>query len=609
MKKFTLLFTALICVLGLSAQERINLAYFPFSQIEASPNTATVIFAEAGAQSGESALYMNGTNGSSSFDQATELNRFNGSTENSISGFSQYYDLAIVGPSANGKALVFKISTQGFQDLVISYAYRRSATGFNSCEWSYSVNGTDYTVVETKTYAESISPSQTETVDLSGIDALEDQENVYLKLILTGCSSTSANGNNRFGNVQFNAYPAGPDIYPPYITSATAVDSNKIQIVFNEALDSLTAVETDNYTLDGGREVVAAQLLYGNMVNLTVSPVFSDGTTCQVVVENVSDLEGNVMNPDTVYVEYGINPEFQCNDIATLRTKLDYSNINARVVGTVEYRLNNSVIITAKAAYNNQKYIQDETGAILIFDENNILDPNNGLEVGDKIKGLYGTLTNYYGFLEFVPTRVYTTHEAIMQTVEPLTITLAQLNDTAFMSAHQAELIKLEGAAITSTGTFAKLNRYDVAQNGVSAPALYPYFQDVNYLTLTIPTNVNQTITGVNIATGKIGSDYFDFRYYIVPRSKDDMTAMATGIVDLGKQQISVYPNPTTDFITVNVENATMAEIFDLNGKKVASQSIGNNATISMLNFANGAYILRILNDGEVIGSTKIIKR
>ncbi len=605
MKKVLLSFVAIIASLGLFAQDPVNLAYFPFSTIDSAPNTQTIIQAEAGLLMEYATLYMDGSNGSSSYDPATELNRFSGNAVNLMEGFTNSYDLAIRNTTANGKSVVFKISTEGFQDLTISYAYRRTATGFNHCVWSYSVNGTDFTEAVTKTYNGTISPAQLETVDLSGINALDDQENVYLRLTLSGCSSAS--GNNRIDNVQFNANPGGPDIYPPRILSATAVDSSTISLVFNEELDETTATDVNNYTIDGGYEITGIELIV-NVVELTVSPALADGSICQILIENIEDLFGNVMLPDTQYVEYGINPEFQCNSIAELRTKLDFSDHSGRVVDNVEYRLNNSVIITAKAAYNNQKVIQDETGAILIFDEHNILDPNNNLEIGDKISGLYGTLTNYFGFLEFVPTRTYESFDGFMQTVDPMVIALSQLNDENFMSAHQAELITLENASITSTGVFSKLTRYDVAQEGVTAPALYPYFQDVDYLSQGIPTGVTQNITGINFATSKIGSNNYDFRYYIVPRSSSDMTAM-TGILDMGGQEISIYPNPTTDFININIDNANRIEIYDMNGRQIASQNITNNGTISMLNFANGAYILRVMQDNTVLGSTKIIKR
>jgi len=189
-----------------------------------------------------------------------------------------------------------------------------------------------------------------------------------------------------------------------------------------------------------------------------------------------------------------------------------------------------------------------------------------------------------------------------------MVITLAQLNDNDFMIEHQAELIELEDVTITSSGNFAKLTRYDLSQAGVTGSALFAYFQDVNYLTLPIPTGVAQNITGFNFATSKIGSSNFDFRYYIVPRSTNDMSAM-TKVADYGKMRISVYPNPTANFVTVEDVDATDVEIYDINGKKVSTQNLQNTKMVSLQSMSAGSYFLRLLKDGEIVGTAKVIKR
>ena len=112
------------------------------------------------------------------------------------------------------------------------------------------------------------------------------------------------------------------------------------------------------------------------------------------------------MTVDTVVFTYGVSPEFNCANIAELRSKLDYTDNTVNNPSTVEYKLTGEVVVTAVATFNNQKVIQDETGAILIYDPGNAL---GALEIGDKVKDIYGTLTNYYGFLEFKPTQPYGT--------------------------------------------------------------------------------------------------------------------------------------------------------------------------------------------------------
>lgn len=600
MKKLSLLLITFVASLGLFAQQQ-TLAFFSFNDVDSAPNTQNLIMADGGLME-DAVLYLNGTNGSSEW-VSTELNSFGGSTVNLYGDAVSGRDLALRNPSANNKSMVFKLSTTGFQGVIITYAYRRSGTGFNSCEWSYSTDGVNFTTVETKTYTAGISPHQLETVDMSGVTALNEQAVVYIRMTVNGCTSSS--GNNRIDNVQINALPGGDDVYAPYVMNVTAIDTNMVAVVFNEELDNATATNVANYTFDNG-SAASVVTVNANVVNVMVTPAFPNGIPFNMFIQNVEDLNGNVMDPDTFTLTYGIPEAYMCADIATLRSKLDYTNnTGGSIQDTVEYKLTGSVIVTATAAHNNQKVLQDESGAILVFDQNNVL---GSLEVGDEIRGIYCKLTNYWGFLELVPTRPYEHLEGYFQDVDPLVITLEQLNDNDYMIEHQAELIELDNVSITSSGNFAKLNRYDLSQNGVTAPALYPYFQDADYLTLPIPTGVEQNILGVNFSTSKIGSSNFDYRYYIVPRFVTDMSAM-TSVQDYGKMQISVYPNPTVDVVRWSNCDATSAEIYDINGKKVAEQSVQTDNVVSLHGLSAGSYFLRLLNDNEVVGTAKIVKR
>ena len=502
----------------------------------------------ANSEWGAGTFYANGTNGSDNLsnEASPEINAFNGTTMNDPRTTADASKaIAIANSSANGKSVVFKFSMTGFQNLELSYAQRGTASGFSTETWSYSTNGTDFTVVETISGTnQTNSDFVMRNVYFSTTD-LNDAAEVYIKLTVDG--ATNASGNNRIDNVVFRANLAGPDVYAPHITNVSVTSANTVTVTFNEDLDNTTATVLTNYSFDNGC-VTSNASVSGNVVNVAVTPDFANGVAFNRFVQNVTDVAGHVMAPDTFALMYGIPDEFMCADIATLRSKLDYTGYSANVQDTVEYKLTGSVIVTATAAYNNQKVLQDETGAILVYDQSNVL---GSLEVGDEISGIYCKLTNYFGFLELVPTRPYEQLVGYFQTVDPQVITLSQLNDNDFMIQRQAELIELDNVTITSSGNFAKLNRYDLLQNGVTAPALYPYFQDADYLTLPIPTGVEQNITGINFATSKIGSSNFDFRYYIVPRFITDMTGM-NGVQDYGKMQIAVYPNPTTAFVTVN---------------------------------------------------------
>jgi Secretion system C-terminal sorting domain len=73
---------------------------------------------------------------------------------------------------------------------------------------------------------------------------------------------------------------------------------------------------------------------------------------------------------------------------------------------------------------------------------------------------------------------------------------------------------------------------------------------------------------------------------------------------------VSVYPNPSTHIVTVNLNNkqATSMEVYDVLGKLVLTQKItGDEITLSLVELPNGIYTLKVnLESGAVV--KKIIK-
>ena len=601
MRKFYALCLFLCVALGLSAQTMTNLAYFPFTGNAASPNTPTSYLAAYGAQTGTAGLYLDGTHGSSAWLQASELTANGGSPLNLQYGEAADKDLATINNSANGKCIVFHFSPTGFQNVVLTMAARRSAQGFNSTVWAYSTDGTNFTTLPAtfSTVPSEAANYELKTLDFNGITAIEDQANVYLRCTYDGAQSASASF--RIDNVLIAAYPAGPDVWAPTVTSVVPNDSVTVTVTFNEALDATSAQTAANYVMDNNVTVSAAAL-NSNVVTLTTSAM-TEGNNYTLIVSNVADVAGNVMAPDTISFSYGVSSEFVCANIAELRSKFPYTDNSAAFNDNVEYKLAGEVVVTAVASYNNQKVIQDATGAILIYDPSGALGSYN---IGDKIKDLYGTLTNYWGFLEFKPTAAGGPAIDIWQDVTPLTVTLSQLTDNDFMYNHQAELIQLEDVAFTGTGSFQVLNTYELSQNGTTATVVYPYFQDANYIGSDIPS-APMDLRGVNFATSKIGNNHPPFQYYIVPRSTSDF--LTTAIRDYEEYGVAVYPNPAVDNIRIETEVPVESiALYDVNGKRVMLAEVSDN-TVSVAALPTGLYFARLYVQGRQVGVAKIVKK
>ncbi|MDD4395756.1 MAG: T9SS type A sorting domain-containing protein, partial [Bacteroidales bacterium] len=88
----------------------------------------------------------------------------------------------------------------------------------------------------------------------------------------------------------------------------------------------------------------------------------------------------------------------------------------------------------------------------------------------------------------------------------------------------------------------------------------------------------------------------------------------STGINDYSELNYRIYPNPTTDKISVEInETAGKAEniaIYDIYGKLLLVEQIAaQTTTIDMSTFAPGMYLVKIMNGNDILITEKIIKK
>ena len=63
-------------------------------------------------------------------------------------------------------------------------------------------------------------------------------------------------------------------------------------------------------------------------------------------------------------------------------------------------------------------------------------------------------------------------------------------------------------------------------------------------------------------------------------------------------ENLSIYPNPTNDFINVKTENPILIELYDLLGNKLLEE-VNTKIDISHLN--SGTYYIKFQNQTKVI--------
>ncbi|MEI6851502.1 MAG: hypothetical protein WCL06_01620 [Bacteroidota bacterium] len=183
------------------------LAAWTFDATPVAPNTPSSLAANFGIQANTAMLYADGTNGSSTWITATtgnELTAFSGTTLNDpreganvLAGYT-YSMVAGTGTSANGKSMVIKFSMTNYKDPILTFATRGTTTGFSSQLWEWSTDNITYTPFGTNT-AVTTTNFLTKTLDMSGIDQLDNAATVYLRVTFSG--ATNATGNNRIDNI------------------------------------------------------------------------------------------------------------------------------------------------------------------------------------------------------------------------------------------------------------------------------------------------------------------------------------------------------------------------------------------------------------------------
>jgi hypothetical protein len=122
-----------------------------------------------------------------------------------------------------------------------------------------------------------------------------------------------------------------------------------------------------------------------------------------------------------------------------------------------------------------------------------------------------------------------------------------------------------------------------------------------NSLSWTLGEGVIETFTGTNV----ILTQGFQ-------QSKLTITAIKE--VPGNSLEISAYPNPTADFVTLKITTESVKNfkymLYDLYGKLLAEQKLVNSETkIPFNNLASGTYLLKLINNNQDLKVFKIVKQ
>jgi hypothetical protein len=177
-------------------------------------------------------------------------------------------------------------------------------------------------------------------------------------------------------------------------------------------------------------------------------------------------------------------------------------------------------------------------------------------------------------------------------------VTVTDANGCVFMANVQVIEPAPVGAVMSSTDETAAGNDGSATATATGGTSPYTYMWDAAAASQTTATATGLTAgTYVVTITDANGCTYMDS---VVVNSA------AVGINELTASSVSMYPNPVSDVLTITVENnqSLIAELYDINGKLISSNSVNGTAVISVSNLDKGVYFIQFVAvDGSQIGA------
>jgi hypothetical protein len=261
------------------------------------------------------------------------------------------------------------------------------------------------------------------------------------------------------------------------------------------------------------------------------------------------------------------------------------------------YRLDgDNVTLTYARDSRNQKYIQDQTGGILIDDSAGVISTEYSTYAVMPI--LTGRLGSFGGVLQLIPDQDPGASQFNNDGFQPVQVSLADY--VANFENYESELITINDISFDSGdvgNNFASSTNYDIT-SGQTSSIFRTNFSEADYIGTAIPSGT------VNITA--FGAEF---------NGTPQIIAINLAGIVLGVQQnqiegFTTFPNPVTNGeLTITSGSATskVVSIYNVLGKQVLTDVFsGTFKTVNLANFSSGIYILKVA-EGDKIATKKLV--
>jgi hypothetical protein len=127
----------------------------------------------------------------------------------------------------------------------------------------------------------------------------------------------------------------GTDTEGPQVAEVVPVDGTNIRVIFTEEVDAVTSQDVANYVIANVVVEAAVQHTFNKTeVNLTVAPLNGE---YELSVQNVEDVAGNVMEPQTIPFSYLGIEEYLFNNAVSIYPNPATEQINVAFISHEEF--------------------------------------------------------------------------------------------------------------------------------------------------------------------------------------------------------------------------------------------------------------------------------
>jgi len=195
-------------------------------------------------------------------------------------------------------------------------------------------------------------------------------------------------------------------------------------------------------------------------------------------------------------------------------------------------------------------YIQDATGGLLVYDNQNNNVITRTYTEGDVISGgVYGTYTLYNGLVEMVPTHDLAAATSNTGTVSPVIATVSNIINS--YDQFESRLVKLEDVTFTEGGTFTTSSATNMTiGQGNETMQVRNVFKTLD---MTIDADATADVTGFVL---RYINNNNVTNYQIAPRDNNDIVLSTVEMDTVATPVITINPL-TNNMVSVEITCAT----------------------------------------------------